>query len=196
MTRTTGKISLQEFLALSESDERYELVEGEIRAKVSPKFKHSKAQGRLYRVLDDWCEQQQIGRVLPEWAVVLQRRGEDWVPVPDLLYVSYNRLPPEWDKDEPCPVIPELAIEIISPGQTFGELTEKAEAYLSAGVDRVWVVDPKAQSITVFRKGGGFETLRGDQLILDGLLPELSLRLGTLFTQSGSAARTTDDSPR
>jgi Uma2 family endonuclease len=43
--------------------------------------------------------------------------------------------------------VPELVIEIISPGQTFAELTEKATNYLVAGVERVWVVDSKAQSV-------------------------------------------------
>ncbi|WP_277878045.1 Uma2 family endonuclease [Leptolyngbya sp. FACHB-261] len=44
--------------------------------------------------------------------------------------------------DEACPIAPELVIEIISPGQTFGEMTQKATDYLSAGVLRVWIVDP------------------------------------------------------
>jgi len=185
MTRTVGKLSLPDFLASSESSDRYELLEGELKPKMSPKFKHSQMQLRLLMVINQWCEQQQRGRVLPEWAVVLQRRGEDWVAVPDLTYVSYERLPQEWDEDAPCPVQPELVIEIISPGQTFGELAAKAEGYLSAGVDRVWLVDTKAQSITVFRKEGGLETLRGDQLILDSLLPALELRVAAMFTQPG-----------
>jgi Uma2 family endonuclease len=190
MNRTaTSKLSLDDFLSLPESDDRYELVNGELKPKVSPKFKHSKTQGRLYRLLDDWCEQQQIGRVLPEWGVVLQRSGNDWVPVPDLTYVSYQRLSPEWDEDAPCPVLPELVIEIISPGQSFGELTEKAEDYLNAEIDRVWVVDPQAQSVTIFRKDRGFETLRNDQLINDSLLPELELRVAYLFSKPGQGGQ-------
>lgn len=180
MTRTIGKLSLQEFLDLPESGDRFELVDGELRPKVSPKFKHSRIQGRLYRTLDDWCEQQ-IGRVLPEWAIVLQRRGADWVPVPDLTYVSYERLPQEWEEDAPCPVLPELVIEIISPGQSFGELTQKATDYLTAGVDRVWVVDTKAQSLTIFRQDTLPQTLQGEEAISDSLLPGLVLSMARLF---------------
>ncbi len=55
------------------------------------------------------------------------------MPVPDLLYVSYERLSRDWNEDEPCPVPPELVIEIISPGQSFGEMTEKATDYLTLG---------------------------------------------------------------
>jgi len=181
MTRTVGKLTLQEFLALPESNERYELVDGELRPKVSPRYQHSTAQGRLFRFLDDWCEQQQVGRVRPEWGVVLQRRGSDWVPVPDLLYVSFERLPQTWEEDEPCPVVPELAIEIISPGQTFGELTEKATDYLLAGVSRVWVVDTKAQSLTIFRRDALPETLRAEASINDSLLPGFVLPIARLF---------------
>lgn len=187
MTRTVGKLSLQEFLVLPESDERFEFVDGDLKPKVSPKYQHSKAQLRLLTFIHDWCEQQQSGRVLPEWAVILQRQGRDWVPVPDLLYVSYERLPQMWEEDAPCPVVPELVIEIISPGQSFGEIAQKAEDYLRAGVDRVWVVDTKVQSVTVFRKDGGFEALQAEQVISDPLLPELSIQVGALFPQFRSA---------
>ena len=59
-----------------------------------------------------------------EWSVMLQQRDKDWVPIPDLLFVSQERLPENLG-DEPCPVPPDLAIEIISPGQTFDEMAEK-----------------------------------------------------------------------
>jgi Uma2 family endonuclease len=182
MTRTVGKLTLQEFLALPESDEGFEFVDGELKPKVSPKFQHSKAQLRLLTFIHDWCEQQQSGRVLPEWAVVLQRRGRDWVPVPDLLYVSFERLPQTWEEDEPCPVVPELVIEIISPGQTFAELTEKATDYLIAGVDRVWVVDTKAQVLTIFRRDALPDTLRVEDSVEDPLLPGLALPIARLFS--------------
>ena len=72
------------------------------------------------------------------------------MPVPDLLYVSYERLSPDWNQDEACPVVPELVIEIISPEPTFGQLAAKTINYLDAKVLRVWIVDSKARSLTVF----------------------------------------------
>jgi len=183
MNRTSSKLSLQEFLALPESNDHYELVEGTLQPKMSPKYKHANIQGRLYRLVDDWCELYQWGRVCPEWGVVLQRRGEDWVPVPDLTSVSYERLPATWEEDEPCPVVPELVIEIISPGQTFGDLTQKATDYLQAGVDRVWVIDPKAQSVTVFHSDRLPQTVRADGSLSDSLLPELELPISRLFVK-------------
>lgn len=181
MTRTAGNLSLQDFLVLPDSDDRCELVDGELRPKVSPKYQHSKAQLRLLTLIHSWCEQCQAGRVLPEWGVLLKRQGRDWVPVPDLTYVSFERLPQSWAEDQPCPVAPELVIEIISPGQSFGELTEKATDYLRAEVNRVWVVDTKAQSLTIFRCDALPATLRAEASVEDSSLPGLVLPIARLF---------------
>lgn len=183
MNRAASKLSLQEFLDSPEIDDGFEFVDGEVIAKVSPKYKHSSLQLRLLLALNQWCESFGCGRVLPEWAVILQRREQDWVPVPDLTYVSYERLSADWDKDEPCPVIPELVIEIISPGQSFGEMTQKATDYLIAGVNRVWVADNQAQSITSFGANEFPQTFWINDTISDELLPGLILPVADLFAQ-------------
>ncbi len=181
MTSSKTKFSLQEFLAMPHSGDRSELIDGEIITKVSPKYKHASVQGRFFRFIDDWCTQEQCGRVCPEWSVVLQRQELDWVPVPDLTYVSYERLASDWEEDLPCPVPPELVIEIISPGQTFGEMTQKATDYLRAGVSHVWVVDNQAQSITVFGANEFPQTFWVNDTISDALLPELVIALSDIF---------------
>ncbi len=181
MSVSKTKFSLQEFLSMPESDDRTELVNGEIVVKVSPKYKHSTSQLRLLLVLNQWCESFSCGRVRPEWAVVLKRKGVDWVPVPDLTYVSYDRLSADWEEDEPSPVLPELVIEIISPGQSFGEMTSKATDYLLAGVDRVWIVDNQAQSVTVFGNSEFPQTFWINDTISDDLLPELAIALLDIF---------------
>ncbi len=181
MSPSKTKFSLQEFLAMPESGERSELIDGEIIAKVSPKYKHSTLQLRLLLALNQWCESSGSGRVRPEWAVVLKRQGQDWVPVPDLTYVSYERLASDWEEDLPNPVPPELVIEIISPGQTFGEMTQKATDYLRAGVSHVWVVDNQAQSITVFGANEFPQTFWVNDTISDVLLPKLAIALSDIF---------------
>jgi Uma2 family endonuclease len=178
-------LTLQEYLALPAADGVYELIDGQAVAKVSPKFFHAGSQKILLRLLDDWCIQQQCGQVYPEWAIALQRNQVDWVPVPDLTYVSYDRLAADWAEDAPCPVPPELAIEIISPDQTFGAMIEKATDYLVAGVSRVWVVDPRAKSITVFYPDAPPRTYTGDMVVTDAVLPGLELAVQRAFRSGG-----------
>jgi Uma2 family endonuclease len=182
MSSSKTKFSLQEFLDLPESGDRSELMDGEIVPKVSPKYKHSTLQLRLLLALNQWCESSGSGRVRPEWAIVLKRQEQDWVPVPDLTYVSYEKLPVEWEEDEPCPALAELVVEIISPCLSFGEMTSKVTDYLLAGISRVWVVDNQAQSITVFGASEFPQTFWINDTISDALLPELAITLTDIFT--------------
>lgn len=177
------KLTLDEFLSLPENDESYELVDGEAIKKVSPKFFHSRLTSSFWSELSGWASG--IGQVAIEWSVVLKRRAKDWVPVPDLLYVSYDRLASDWREDAPCPVLPELVIEIVSPDQTFNQLAQKATDYLSAGVDRVWVVYPPMRSITVFFGDRPPETYRGDRLLTDELFPNLAVTSEQFFVKAG-----------
>jgi len=93
--------------------------------------------------------------------------------------VSYKRLPQAWNEDESCPVVPELIIEIISPVQTFGEMTEKATDYLLAGVNQVWVVDAKVRSITIFERDSLPQTIQSHSSI--SVLPGFVLNVADLF---------------
>lgn len=183
MIQTKTKFTLQEFLALPETDITYELIDGQAVPKMSPKGFHAALQAALLTLIQVWCQGK--GRIYPEWAIILKRNGEDWTPVPDLTYISYNRLSADWMLDEACPVAPELVIEIISPGQSFGDLAQKATDYLQAGVSRVWVVDSQARSITVFYPDAPPQTYKGTVVLTDQLLPGLQLTAQQVFQFAG-----------
>ncbi|MBD2197490.1 MULTISPECIES: Uma2 family endonuclease [Calothrix] len=179
-----NKLTLQEFLNLppGEGDITYELVDGQAIPKMSPKFFHSKLTHAFLNLIEQSCQGK--GIVCPEWAIVLTRRGKDWLPTPDILYISNERLPADWNEDEACPVPPDLVIEIISPGQTFGQMTAKAKDYLDAQVLRVWVVDSKARSITVFYPDAPPKTFMGDELLTDSLFEAWEFTVEQLFQKA------------
>ena len=183
MVGSGTELTLQEFLALpeGEGDVTYEFVDGQAIPKVSPKFFHSTLQAALIILIRAWCKGK--GRICPEWAVILECQGQPWVPVPDLTYISYERLPQSWKKNQACPALPELVIEIISPDQSMRELESKAKEYLNAGVSRVWVIDPEDQSIKVFDSGK--ESQYTDTTpIADPLLPGLELSPRQVFAEA------------
>ncbi len=182
MVNIAGQLTLEEFLALPQGDIYYELVDGQAVPKVSPKFFHSTLQATLILVIGAWCKGN--GRVLPEWAILLKRQGKDWAPIPDLTYISYERLPASWKRNEACPAIPELVIEIISPDQTMKEFEDKAKDYLAAGVLRVWVVDPEVISIRVFLPDGSSQVYTDNTPIVDELLPGLELTTRQVFEEA------------
>jgi Uma2 family endonuclease len=179
-----NQLTLQEFINLSPGggDITYELVDGQAVPKISPKFFHAKLTRVLLNLIEQSCEGK--GEVCPEWAVALTRRGRDWMPIPDILYISYERLPANWDEDEACPVPPDLVIEIISLGQTFGQMAAKAKDYLDAKVLRVWVVDSKARSITVFYPDAAPQTYMGEELLKDSLFEGLEFTVEQAFQKA------------
>ncbi|QFS45854.1 Uma2 family endonuclease [Nostoc sphaeroides] len=179
-----NQLTLQEFLNLSpgEGDITYELVDGQAIPKMSPKFFHAKLTRVLLNLIEQSCEGK--GEVCPEWAVALTRRGRDWMPIPDILYISYESLPANWDENEACPVPPDLVIQIISPGQTFGQMAAKAKDYLDAKVLRVWVVDSKARSITVFYPDAAPQTYMGEELLKDSLFEGLEFTVEQVFQKA------------
>jgi Uma2 family endonuclease len=150
-TLTKSPLTLSEFLSLSDDDITYELIDEEAIAKMSPKSFHSRVTLNLAFLLDEWNKtQENHGEVGIEWAVILKRKGKDWCPVPDLLYISGERLKNIPLEDIACTIPPELVIEIISPNQSFTSLNEKAIDYLNSGVDRVWLVDSQAKKNNYF----------------------------------------------
>lgn len=75
-----------------------------------------------------------------------------------------------------------MAVKVpLLPGQTFGELTEKATDCLLAGVGGVWVVDIKAQSVTIVHRDELPQTMKADGFVSDSLLPELVLPVTRFF---------------
>ncbi|MEH2234940.1 Uma2 family endonuclease [Nostoc sp.] len=194
-----NQLTLQEFLNLppGEGDITYELVDGQAIPKISPKKFHSKLTRALLNLIEQCCEGKE--EVYPELAVALTRRGRDWVPIPDILYISNKRLPPDWDQEGVCSVPPDLVIEIISPfgiessqsAETAktatlspGQMTAKAKDYLDAKVLRVWVLDSKARSITVFYPDAAPQTYMGEELLTDSLFEGLEFTVDQVFQKA------------
>ena len=72
----------------------------------------------------------------------------------------------------------------LSPGQTFGQMAAKAKDYLDAKVLRVWVLDSKARSITVFYPDAAPQTYMGEELLTDSLFERLEFTVEQVFQKA------------
>jgi Uma2 family endonuclease len=105
------------------------------------------------------------------------------VRIPDVSYISWNRLPKRRRPKRPIPdLAPDLAIEVLSKSNTRKEMERKLREYFDAGVRLVWFVDPKARTVRVFT-GVDESVLLGKEQTLDGgdVLPGFRLRLRELY---------------
>ena len=107
------------------------------------------------------------------------------VRIPDVAYVSRQRLPGGRVPSEPIPrLVPDLAIEVLSESNTAAEMARKRREYFEAGVRLVWLVDLDARTVTVFTGPDESSTLDQNQ-VLDGgdVLPGFTLPLAGLFAE-------------
>jgi Uma2 family endonuclease len=110
---------------------------------------------------------------------------------PDGAFVSYQR----WPKGRPIPesdnawdVVPNLAIEVVSPTDFAEELLEKMEEYFRAGVDLVWVVYPRRQIVVVHHLFTQVQVLtRNDELSGGKVMPGFHLPLASLFQETSAS---------
>jgi len=77
---------------------------------------------------------------------------------------------------------PDLAVEIVSPGDTAAEVLEKVREYLDAGARLVWTTERRTRTITVYRPDGSAQLLgEGDILTGEDILPGFQVRVGDLL---------------
>jgi len=115
---------------------------------------------------------------------------EHLVRFPDLSFVAWENIPRDADPNTPIPDwVPSLAIELISPGNTRGEMRRKLDDYFNAGVEQVWYVYPDERVVRVYTSVEDCRTLtEADELDGGQLLPGFRLSVRELF-EAGNVQR-------
>jgi Uma2 family endonuclease len=81
-------------------------------------------------------------------------------------------------------VSPDLAVEVLSEGNTAAEMDRKRREYFTSGTRLVWEVDPNTRTVAVYTSPEGPLVLDADQTLDGGaVLPGFTLRLATLFAE-------------
>lgn len=158
-----------------------ELVEGVLVEKTVG-FLESVFAVRLARRLGDFAETHNLGVVTGEGGMM--RLFPGLVRIPDVAFASWREFP-DGLTDEPVPsVVPDLAVEVLSEGNTKQEMDGKLDDYFGAGVRLVWFVEPRKKTVQVFTAKNTFSVLDGNDTLTGGdVLPGFSLPLKSFFTK-------------
>jgi len=107
------------------------------------------------------------------------------VRLPDVAFVSWDRLPGRRLPDEPIPnVAPDLAVEVLSKSNTPREMAQKRDEYFRGGVRLVWEIDPRQRTVRVYAAADRFRDLTAaDTLTGEPVLSGFSLPLAQLFAE-------------
>ncbi len=166
-----------------DADSLYEVVDGRRVEKPPTGTFQIFVTAILDQVLGTYASSNQLGRVFPEMLFRINPAGSP-IRRPDIAFVSYERWPRERkvNSDNGWDVIPDLAIEVISPSNTADEVISKVREYFQAGVRRVWVVYPSERQVYVYSSPTKNSILgEGDDLDGEEILPGFRLALAELF---------------
>jgi Uma2 family endonuclease len=134
----------------------------------------------LMRELAPFVVRNRIGLAFSEMVFVLKPRLKRR---PDLaVLVDAN-----WPIDQPPPpegdwaIVPDLAVEVISPSNLYSNVIAKLREYFEAGVTEVWVVVPESRIVQVYRGIDQIRTIEADQDLRSDMIPGWSMNVGKLL---------------
>lgn len=161
-------------------DAPYELIEGELIEVNPPGGIHGEVAARLTIFVGSFVLSQKLGKVFSNDTGFLLQQNPDTVLGPDVAFVRQQRLPKS--PVAYIDVVPDLAIEVVSPSNTRAAIERKTHIYLQAGVEQVWIVDPLRPEVRICQADAGIVILGFDDVVSGGtVLPGFELRVRDLF---------------
>jgi Uma2 family endonuclease len=167
---------------LNRTDRLYELVDGVLVEKVMGYTEGSLAVW-LAHLLQLFLDRNDLGNLAGADGTV--KLMPELVRIPDLSFVRWEKLPGRRLPSKPIPaLVPDLAIEVLSKGNTRGEMKRKLKDYFITGVKLVWFVHPKKRTVEVFTAPDSSRTLtEADTLDGGDVLPGLALPVKQVFAR-------------
>ena len=183
MSVTMQLMTADELLACARDGMRRELIEGELIEMQPAGFFHGVTGNYLNAELTVFVRQHDLGVVTLAETGFKVTVNPDTILAPDAGFVAKSRLPADLS-----PLIgfydgaPDLAVEVVSPGDTYGEVESKVARHLEAKTQLVWIVRPKQKRVEVHRADGTSALLSvGETLSGEGVVPGFSLPLALIF---------------
>ena len=162
---TTDLITADELLQMKDDGFRYELVRGELIKRSPAGHQHGRIALNLTTPLDQFVRANQLGAVYA--AKTGFKLAEDMVRAPDAAFIRRERVEAVGLTTGFWPGAPDLAAEVISPGDTYAEVEDKVADWLDAGTRLVVVVNPSTQTVALHYSRSDIRILTTDD-VLDG----------------------------
>jgi Uma2 family endonuclease len=188
-------ITLDALMSLGE-DACVEVKNGEIVEMAPVGGLHQIVVGNVVRILDSYVEANGIGTVFVDGLLYLMNESTSGLKnsfVPDVSFLKNESIPANWDISKPFPGVPDLAVEVISPGEGAGDIIAKVRAYLEKGTEQVWVVYPETKELHQYQRNLDPETVRvykrKERIEAKALFSGIKLTVEDVFRLPGWAKR-------
>lgn len=181
---TTRTMTIEELAQLPEDEARFELIKGDLIEMAPPGSEHAELLTAAAILIGTHVRRERLGSVFSGDGGFILARNPDILLGPDVAFVQAARLVPREERTGWLELAPDLAVEIVSPNDSWRDVERKVEIYLDHGVRQVWVLNPRERTISVFTPGPALRRYRDDE-VLDGgaALPGFTARVAAFFSE-------------
>jgi Uma2 family endonuclease len=182
MATTRKLVTAEDLLRMPDDGFRYELVQGELRKMAPAGKRHGVLAIRITWPLAQYVEAHELGEVCAAETGFQLASNPDTVRAPDVAFISRQRLEEVGEVEGYWPGAPDLAVEVISPNDTYTEVQDKILTWLEAGTRMVIILNPRRRTVTVYRSCTDITVLT-EENVLDGqdVVPGWRLPIKELF---------------
>jgi Uma2 family endonuclease len=163
---------------------RYEIIDGELYVSKAPHWHHQLVADRISRALGNWNDGAASGEVASGPGIILD---DDSNLIPDVIWISRARLAQALGPDGKLHALPELVIEILSPGKQNIQRDRESKplVYARQGVQEYWIVDWVGRTIEIYQLAATAlvlaTTLHPGDTLTSPLLPGFTLLIARVF---------------
>jgi Uma2 family endonuclease len=178
----TRFITAEELAQMPPEEGRMELVRGELLRMPPAGHEHGEIAGNTFALLWTFVKKHSSGKMYTAETGFTLSRNPDTVRAPDAAFVTAERAARQKRRHGFFDGVPDLAVEVVSPGDTAEEVEEKILDYLEAGVRLLWIVNPRTRTVAVYRSLSDIRVLTLDDS-LEGydVLPGFTVPVREIF---------------
>lgn len=181
MSTTTQPVTAEELIKLPRGRFRYELIKGELLTMSPAGEEHGAVTANLTLALAQHVKANKLGVVYGAETGFKLESNPDTVLAPDMAFISRARVGTISKKYREG--APDLAVEVISPGESRLMIERKVVQWLHLGAHAVWIVNPQTATVTIYSADGEVKLLAGsDELTGDDVVPGFRIPITEIFS--------------
>lgn len=178
MSTTTHLMTAEELMNIDDDSHRHELIKGELLTMPLPKRLHGRIAANLTFLLMEHARANRLGEICAESGYKLES-DPDTVLGPDVSFVAQDRIDAAIDGYYQGP--PDLAVEVLSPGDRRGKVEYKLSLWLESGTRSVWLVNPRRRTVEVIRSMDERRLLHETDDLVDDTVPGFRVKVSEIF---------------
>jgi Uma2 family endonuclease len=182
MRTKSTPFTADELFTMPDDGFRYDLVRGEIRRMPPAGSEHGAVVMNLGSPVHQFVKAHNLGVVFGAETGFKIASDPDTVRAPDLAFVRRESIPEAGIPQGYWPGAPDLAVEVVSPSDTYTEVEEKVSDWLNAGARLVLVLNPRRRTVAVYTSPTDVVRLTESDTLNGGdVLPGFTCRVAELF---------------